>query len=90
MTEGEFINIYEDPVEKLAQIRIILEAFDTLQLELLEKGAVKGYMLNDGQVQISRTYGSLKEINNSRLSYEQLANRLIEKIEGRNVRFVPC
>ena len=90
MTEYDYINIYTDPSAKLTQVRNILDAFDTLQLELIEKGAVKEYTLNDGQVKISREYGSLKEISDSRLSYEQLANRLIEKIEGRQVRILPC
>lgn len=89
-TESEFINIYEDPAAKLAQVRLILDAFDTLQTELISKGNVKEYLLDDGQVRISRSYGSIKELNLSRLSYEQLANRLIEKIEGRSTRFIPC
>jgi len=89
-TESEFINIYEDPAAKLAQVRLILDALDTLQVDLISKGAVKEYMLDDGQVRISKTYGSVKEINQSRLIYEQLANRLIEKAEGRSTRFIPC
>jgi hypothetical protein len=89
-SESEFISIYEDPEAKLAQVRLILEALDTAQLALIQKGAIKGYSLNDGQVQISRTYGSLSELNASRLAYEQLANRLIEKIEGRFIRIIPC
>jgi len=89
-SESEFISIYEDPEAKLAQIRLILEALDTAELSLIEKGAIKGYSLNDGQVQISRNYGSLSELNASRKAYEQLANRLIGKIEGRLTRFIPC
>jgi len=90
MTEWEFIDIYEDPEAKLAQVRLILEALDVAQLALIEKGAIKSYMLNDGQVHISRAYGSLSELNASRKEYEQLANRLIGKIEGRSTRFIPC
>ena len=89
-TESEFINLYEDPAAKLAQVRLILDALDTLQIELIGKGAVKEYTLDDGQVRISKTYGSIKEINQSRLYYEQLGNRLIEKAEGRSTRFIPC
>lgn len=89
-TESEFINIYTDPVAKLEQIRLILEALDAAQLDLIEKGAIKEYMLNDGQMKIQRSYGSLKELNDSRLAYEQLANRLIGKIEGRSTRFITC
>lgn len=90
MTEYDYINLYVDPAAKLQQIRNILDAFDTLQLDLIEKGAIKEYSLNDGQVKISRSYGTLREINQSRLYYEQLANRLIEQIEGRSVRIIPC
>ncbi len=89
MLELEFINLYEDPVAKLKQVRTILDAFDTLQVELLQKGSIKDYTLDDGQVRISRSYNSLRELQQSRLAYEQLANRLIEQIEGRTTRFIP-
>ena len=88
-TESEFINLYENPEAKLTQVRLILDAFDTLTTELLSKGAVKEYMLDDGQVRISRSYGSLRELQQSRLSYEQLAVRLIEQMEGRTTKFTP-
>ena len=88
-TESEFINLYDDPQAKLDQIRAILDAMDTLMLELIGKGAVKSYMLNDGQVEIRRTYGSLKEINESRLMYEQMANRIIQNMEGRATFITP-
>ena len=88
-TESEFINIYDDPAAKLTQVRLILDALDTLTTQLISKGAVKEYMLDDGQVRISRSYGSLREIQLSRLSYEQLAVRLIEQAEGRTTKFTP-
>ena len=89
MLESDFINLYEDPVAKLKQVRTILDAFDTLQVELLQKGSIKDYSLDDGQVRISRSYNSLRELQQSRLAYEQLANKLIEQIEGRTTRFIP-
>jgi len=89
MLELEFINLYDDPAAKLTKVRQILDAMDDLQLELIQKGSIKDYMLDDGQVRISRSYNSLKELNQSRLAYEQLANRLIEQIEGRTTRFIP-
>lgn len=89
-SESEFINLYEDPAAKLAQIRLILDALDTLQIDLISKGMVKEYELNDGQVRISKTYNTIADINKSRLAYEQLGNRLIEKSEGRLTRFLPC
>jgi hypothetical protein len=89
-TESEFINLYDDPTAKLAQVRLILDALDTLQIELISKGMVKEYELNDGQVRIKKVYNSISDINKSRLAYEQLGNRLIEKTEGRLTRFIPC
>ena len=90
MTESQYLEIYPDPEAKLIAVQAILEAYDTLVLELISKGAVKGYMLDDGQVRIQREYGSLKEIEASRLAYEQLANRLLGQMYGRGHKIIPC
>ena len=90
MSESEYIDIYEDPRAKLDQVRTLLDAFDQLALDLVKDGMVKGYTLNDGQVNISTTYGSMRELNSSRLAYEQLANRLLAQINGRASKFYPC
>ena len=90
MTEYEYINLYIDPAAQLVQVQAILAAFDTLTLDLISKGAIKEYFLDDGQVVIKRSYGSLREIAESRLTYEQFGNRLIAQIEGRATKFLQC
>lgn len=91
MTEDEYINVYPDPCAKLEQVRNILDAYDQLVLDLIAKGSIKSYMLDDGQVRISREYSSLGEIRTGRLAYEQLANRLIAECNGSHfTRMIPC
>lgn len=90
MTESEYILLYPDPEAQLVQVQAILAAYDTLALDLISKGAIKEYMLDDGQVRIQREYGSLKEISASRLYYEQFGNRLIAQIDGRTTKILPC
>lgn len=90
MTENDYINVYTDPRAKLDQVRNILDALDDLELDLIAKGGIKSYMLDDGQVRISREYSSLGELKTSRLGYEQLANRLISQINGHFTRIAPC
>ena len=89
-TESEFINLYEDPLQQLTQIRLIITALDAAVLSMAEKGAIKSYSLNDGQVTISRGYGSMKEITDSRLFYQQEFNRIAQKCEGRTTFLIPC
>jgi len=90
MTESEYINLYPDPENQLVQVQTILAAFDTLTLDLIGKGAIKEYSLDDGQVMIKRSYGTLREISQSRLYYEQYGNRLIAQINGRATKLLPC
>ena len=89
-TESQYLEIYPDPAAKLIQVRLILEAYDTLLLTMISEGIVTEYLLDDGQVRIQRKFGSLNEINASRLTYEQLANRLKGQMEGHTTKFIPC
>jgi len=82
-TETQFINLYEDPAAKLVQLRAIVDALDTLAPDIIAKGGIKSYTLDDRQVTISRNYSSLKEIAQMRLSYTQEINRIIASLEGR-------
>lgn len=90
MSEEDYLLLYPDPEAKLIAVQAILTAFDTLVLTLIEKGAITEYLLDDNQVRIQKKYGSLKEIEASRLSYEQLAHRLIAQIDGRTTKILPC
>jgi len=90
MTESAYLALYPDPEAKLIQVQAILDAYDLLVTDLISKGAIKDYTLNDGQVRIERSYGTLKEIADGRLAYEQLANRLLSQMEGRSTKIQPC
>lgn len=90
MTESQYLEIYPDPEAKLIAVQAILTAYDQLVIDLLSKGAIKEYSLDDGQVRIQREYGSLKEIAASRLTYEQLANRLLSQMYGSGTKILPC
>ncbi len=90
MTESQYLEIYPDPAAKLIAVQAILTAYDTLVVDLITKGAIKEYMLDDGQVRIQREYGTLKEISESRLTYEQLANRLLAQMYGSTTKILPC
>lgn len=88
-TETDFINLYDDPLAKLEQLRAIVDALDTLAPEIIAKGGIKSYTLDDRQVTISRNYSSMKEITAMRLSYTQEINRIIAGIEGRTTFITP-
>jgi hypothetical protein len=90
MTEEDHLLLYPDPAAKLVQVQAILDAYDLLVPVIITKGAIKEYSLDDGQIKIQREYGSLKEIAEGRLAYEQLANRLIAQMDGRTTKFLPC
>lgn len=82
-SESAFINLYDDPIAKLKQIMAIVNALDELMLTQIGKGAIKSYTLDDRQVTISRSYGSVKELADSRLRYMQEAERIKQGCEGR-------
>ena len=90
MTETQYIELYDNPEDQLDAIRNIIQALDGQVLSQLGKGIVKSYKLDDGQVVIERVYGTIREITNARLYYQQEFNRIKQRIEGSITYHTPC
>lgn len=89
-TESQYLELYPDPVDQLEKVQAILAALYDLELDLISKGGIKSYLLDDGQIRISREYSTLGELKTSRLYYEQLGNRLLAQLYGRQTKILPC
>lgn len=89
-TASEYIGLYEDPCAQLTAYRNLIRAMDDLMLNFIEKGAVRQYSLNDGQIIVSKTNMTLQNITEARLYYVRSANALISSIKGRNTTIINC
>ena len=70
--------------EKLIRIDAIILALENLAIEYAAgKAGIASYSLNDGQTQISTTYKSMSDISNAIASYEQIRERILNKLNGR-------
>lgn len=89
-TAQEYVRLYDDPCAQLAAYRNLIQAMDDLMLNFITDGAVRQYSLNDGQIIISKTNMTLKNITDGRLYYEQKANELLAQLNGRNTTIRDC
>lgn len=90
MIVSEYIALYTDPQAQLVAVKEIIDALNSAVSTMVGGGNLSEYTLNDGQVNIKASYGSIKELTDAILFYKQEANRLLAQINGRVTRFVPC
>lgn len=73
---------------RIAAIDAIIDGLFTSALKAAEKGDVKEYWLNDGQVLIKTTYRNAEEVSKSILHFQKIRVMYENRLTGRAFRLV--
>lgn len=75
--------------ERLTRIEQIIEALELRQISVIANSDIEEYQLNDGQVNIRTIYRSADQIAKAIESYEKLKQKIINKLNGRQMVLRP-
>ncbi len=89
-TETIYLQSAENLVIRLGRIESIIDALELLQISVIPNSDKKEYMLDDGQTRIQTEYRSAKEIAGAIEAYDKLANKIRNKLNGRNMVLRPA
>lgn len=89
ITETIYIEGATGLLERLTRIEQIIEALELRQISVIANSDIEEYQLNDGQVNIRTIYRSADQIAKAIESYEKLKQKIINKLNGRQMVLRP-
>lgn len=88
-TETVYIESAEGLKIRLDRIILIIEALEIRSLEVVDNSDVEEYAIDDGQVKIRTLYRSSKQIYDAIEAYERLKQKILNKLNGRDMVLRP-
>jgi uncharacterized protein (UPF0335 family) len=88
-TETIYIESADSMIERVERLEQIIEALEIRALAVVGDADVEEYQIDDGQVKIRTLYKSSESIAKAIMAYEKLRNKLLNKLNGRNMALRP-
>ena len=84
-TETVYIESATTKLERLARIEQIIAALELRQVDVISNSNIEEYDINDGQTKIKTKYVTAESMAKAIVSYEAIANKLRNQLNGRQM-----